>query len=96
MRRTRGMVAVLSCLVLCCWASLVLAQESLQPLVARVEAVGITVAGMERSVAFYTNVLAFEKVRTAKSPAAPTNTCRGSSDSACGWCACDWARSSST
>ena len=58
--RTRGTVIRLSGVVLCCWLSLASAQESQTSLVDRMEAVGMTVADMERSMAFYTNVLAFE------------------------------------
>jgi catechol 2,3-dioxygenase-like lactoylglutathione lyase family enzyme len=62
MRQIWGMVAVLSFLALCscglaCWA-----QESPNPAVEAVEAVGMTVGDMERSVAFYTSSLSFEKV----------------------------------
>jgi catechol 2,3-dioxygenase-like lactoylglutathione lyase family enzyme len=71
MRRTRGIIAVLSCLALCCWVSIALAQELLRPLVAGVEAVGMTVADLERSVAFYTNVLAFEKVSDVEVTGSP-------------------------
>src|SRR5262245_6957247 len=60
--RTRGTVVRLSGLILCGWLSLALAQESLTPLVERVEAVGLTVADMERSLAFYTDILAFQPV----------------------------------
>jgi catechol 2,3-dioxygenase-like lactoylglutathione lyase family enzyme len=77
MGRTRGVVAVLSCLVLCCWASLALAQESPQPLVAGVEAVGMTVADMERSVTFYTDVLAFEKVSDVEVSGSPYEHLQG-------------------
>jgi catechol 2,3-dioxygenase-like lactoylglutathione lyase family enzyme len=75
--RPRGIVAVLSCLVLCCWASITLAQESLTPLVAGVEAVGMTVADMERSVAFYTNVLTFEKVSDVEVTGSPYEHLQG-------------------
>jgi catechol 2,3-dioxygenase-like lactoylglutathione lyase family enzyme len=50
--------------VLGCWASTLdaMAQASQAPMVEAVVAVGMTVADMERSVAFYSTVLAFEKV----------------------------------
>lgn len=45
------------------WTSIALAQPSQAPgLVEAVEALGMTVADMERSVAFYCNVLSFEMV----------------------------------
>lgn len=62
MKQTRGMVAVLIFLVLCSWVSASQAQELPKPVVEAVEAVGMTVGDMERSVAFYTDVLSFEKV----------------------------------
>jgi catechol 2,3-dioxygenase-like lactoylglutathione lyase family enzyme len=69
--RTGGTVLRLSGLVLCGWLSLALAQESPIPLVDRVEAVGLTVADMERSLAFYTNVLAFQPVSDVEVTGAP-------------------------
>jgi catechol 2,3-dioxygenase-like lactoylglutathione lyase family enzyme len=50
---------VLGCLT---WLAGGLAQTPQDPLVEAVEAVGMTVADMERSVGFYSSVLAFEKV----------------------------------
>jgi catechol 2,3-dioxygenase-like lactoylglutathione lyase family enzyme len=50
---------VLGCLV---WISGALAKTPQDPAVEAVEAVGMTVADMERSVRFYSSVLAFEKV----------------------------------
>ena len=62
MVRIRVTVAVLICSVLCFWGSAPRAQQSLKPVVEAVAAVGMTVADMERSVAFYSNVLSFEKI----------------------------------
>jgi catechol 2,3-dioxygenase-like lactoylglutathione lyase family enzyme len=62
MRQTRGMVAVLIFFALGSWGSASRAQESPNPAVEAVEAVGMTVGDMERSVAFYASVLSFEKV----------------------------------
>jgi len=62
MKQTRGMVAVLISLVLCSWLSASLAQEVPKSVVEAVEAVGMTVGDMDRSVAFYADVLSFEKV----------------------------------
>ena len=50
---------VLGCFV---WISGALAKTPQDPAVEAVEAVGMTVADMERSVRFYSSVLAFEKV----------------------------------
>src|SRR5262245_4410057 len=60
--RTRGPMMRLSGLILCGWLSLALAQEPATLMIDRVEAVGLTVADLERSAAFYTNVLAFQPV----------------------------------
>jgi catechol 2,3-dioxygenase-like lactoylglutathione lyase family enzyme len=75
--RTRGPVIRLSGLILCCWLSLASAQESHKSLVDRVEAVGMTVADMERSVAFYTNVLAFEQVSDVEVTGSPYEHLQG-------------------
>jgi len=75
--RTRGPVIRLSGLILCCWLSLAAAQESHEWLVDRVEAVGMTVADMERSVAFYTNVLAFEQVSDVEVTGSPYEHLQG-------------------
>jgi catechol 2,3-dioxygenase-like lactoylglutathione lyase family enzyme len=53
---------VLMLLALASWRPTALAEQLAAPAVNAVEAVGMTVADIERSVAFYTTVLAFEKV----------------------------------
>lgn len=75
--RTRGMVVRLSCAALLGWLSLALAQESHEPLVEGVEAVGMTVANVERSVAFYTDVLTFEKVSDVEVTGSPYERLQG-------------------
>ena len=55
MKQTRGMVAVLISLVLCSCLSASLAQEMPKPVVEAVEAVGMTVGDMDRSIAFYSD-----------------------------------------
>lgn len=75
--RTWGTVIWLSGVVLCCWLSLASAQESQTSLVDRVEAVGMTVADMERSMAFYTNVLAFEPVSDVEVTGSPYEHLQG-------------------
>jgi catechol 2,3-dioxygenase-like lactoylglutathione lyase family enzyme len=67
----------LSGLILCGWLSLALAQESQPPLVDRVEAVGLTVADLARSVAFYTRVLTFEKVSDVEVTGSPYERLQG-------------------
>jgi catechol 2,3-dioxygenase-like lactoylglutathione lyase family enzyme len=49
-------------LALCSWLSVAFAQQTPGPGVDAVEAVGLTVADMERSIGFYSGVLPFEKV----------------------------------
>jgi catechol 2,3-dioxygenase-like lactoylglutathione lyase family enzyme len=49
-------------LALCSWLPIVFAQQTPGPGVDAVEAVGMTVADMERSIGFYSGVLSFEKV----------------------------------
>jgi catechol 2,3-dioxygenase-like lactoylglutathione lyase family enzyme len=75
--RTRGLVAILSWTVVCCWLSLGLAQESRPALVEGVDAVGMTVADMERSLAFYTGILAFEKVSDVEVSGSPYERLQG-------------------
>jgi catechol 2,3-dioxygenase-like lactoylglutathione lyase family enzyme len=62
MKRTPVLLVILLLLGVAAWTSVALAQPSHAPVVEAVEAVGLTVADMERSVAFYTTVLSFEKV----------------------------------
>jgi catechol 2,3-dioxygenase-like lactoylglutathione lyase family enzyme len=52
-------VVILGCYA---WIAGALAQTSQAPMIEAVEAVGMTVADMERSVRFYSSVLSFEKV----------------------------------
>jgi catechol 2,3-dioxygenase-like lactoylglutathione lyase family enzyme len=62
MKRTPVLLVILLLLGLSSWISVTLAQPSQAPVVEAVEAVGMTVADMERSSGFYANVLSFEKV----------------------------------
>ena len=62
MKRTPASLVILLWLGLFLWTSVALAQPSQAPVVKAVEAVGMTVADMERSIGFYANVLSFEKV----------------------------------
>lgn len=62
MKRTPVLLVILLLLGLASWTSVALTQPSQAPVVEAVEAVGMTVADMERSTAFYTTVLSFEKV----------------------------------
>src|SRR5262245_58860864 len=63
LKTTKTMLLLLLALLLGRGMPGVLAQPAQQSvLVAAVEAVGLTVADMDRSVTFYTNVLAFEPV----------------------------------
>jgi catechol 2,3-dioxygenase-like lactoylglutathione lyase family enzyme len=63
MQRTTSILPLLLALWLGWWTSMALAQPALQSvLVEAVDAVGITVADMDRSVAFYRNVLSFEPI----------------------------------
>ena len=55
----RVVLFVLGCYA---WATGALAQAPQAPMVEAVEAVGMTVADVERSVGFYSSVLSFEKV----------------------------------
>ena len=55
----RIVLFVLECYV---WATGAMAQAPQAPIVEAVEAVGMTVADVERSVGFYSNVLSFQKV----------------------------------
>jgi catechol 2,3-dioxygenase-like lactoylglutathione lyase family enzyme len=63
MQRTKTILPLLLALVLGWWTSMALAQPTPPSvLVEAVDAVGITVADMDRAVAFYRNVLSFEPV----------------------------------
>jgi catechol 2,3-dioxygenase-like lactoylglutathione lyase family enzyme len=62
MKRPSMLLIVLVVLGYYAWATGALAQASQAPLVEAVEAVGMTVADMERSVLFYSSVLSFEKI----------------------------------
>jgi hypothetical protein len=62
MRPIRFTLVVALLLALTSWLPAVLAQQSPLPVVAAVEAVGMTVADMDRSIAFYANVLSFETI----------------------------------
>jgi catechol 2,3-dioxygenase-like lactoylglutathione lyase family enzyme len=62
MKRTPVVLVILLALGLSLWTPISLAQPSQAPVVEAVEAVGMTVADMERSIGFYANVLSFEKV----------------------------------
>ena len=62
MKRPPVLLVILLLLGLSSWTSVALAQPSQAPVVEAVEAVGMTVADMERSSGFYANVLSFEKV----------------------------------
>jgi catechol 2,3-dioxygenase-like lactoylglutathione lyase family enzyme len=69
MKRTKTTLSLWLLLALSFWLSAARAQQSSTPdsglrtaLVTAVEAVGVTVADMDRSLEFYTKVLSFEKV----------------------------------
>jgi hypothetical protein len=62
MRRPAILLVVFVVLGCCTWIAGALAQTSQVPVVEAVEAVGMTVADMERSVRFYSSVLSFEKI----------------------------------
>jgi catechol 2,3-dioxygenase-like lactoylglutathione lyase family enzyme len=62
MKRARFIRVGLLLLALCSWLPVVFAQQTPGPGVDAVEAVGMTVADMERSIGFYSGVLSFEKV----------------------------------
>jgi catechol 2,3-dioxygenase-like lactoylglutathione lyase family enzyme len=62
MKRARFIRVGLLLSALCSWLSVALAQPTPGPGVEAVEAVGMTVADMERSMGFYSGVLSFEKV----------------------------------
>jgi 4-hydroxyphenylpyruvate dioxygenase-like putative hemolysin len=54
-----------------------------QPLLDRVDAVGMTVADLDRAVDFYSKVLTFEKVSDTEVAGRLTSTCKGSSGCGC-------------
>jgi catechol 2,3-dioxygenase-like lactoylglutathione lyase family enzyme len=56
------MLVIVLLLALTSWLPAALARQASHPVVAAVEAVGMTVADLDRSVVFYTNVLSFEKI----------------------------------
>jgi catechol 2,3-dioxygenase-like lactoylglutathione lyase family enzyme len=62
MKRTKKTLSLLLLLALSLWLPAARAQQSPTPVVQAVEAVGMTVADMDRSLEFYTKVLSFEKV----------------------------------
>jgi catechol-2,3-dioxygenase len=63
-----------------------------QGLVRAVGPIGMTVGNMERSIAFYSRVLDFEKVSDVELWGPTGSGCRESSGCACAWCACGSAR----
>jgi hypothetical protein len=62
MKRARFIRVGLLLLTLCSWLSVAFAQQTPAPGVDAVEAVGMTVADMERSIGFYSGILSFERV----------------------------------
>ena len=56
-------------------------------LVKSVDAVGMTVSDMDRSVEFFSKVLTFEKIFDVEVQAASTSNCKDCSGCACEWCA---------
>jgi hypothetical protein len=57
-------------------------------LIRAVGAVGMTVGNMERSIAFYSDVLGFEKISDVEVWGRTTSASKGSSDSGCASCGC--------
>src|SRR5262245_17643757 len=72
--RCRLLLFVLGCWV---WTPGALAQAPQAPMVEAVAAVGMTVADMERSVAFYSTVLAFDKVADVEVVGSPYEQLQG-------------------
>jgi hypothetical protein len=62
MQRTPAWLIIIVALACGAWAAIDIAQAPQAAVVEAVEAVGMTVADMERSVRFYTDVLSFDKV----------------------------------
>jgi hypothetical protein len=61
-------------------------------LVRAVHAVGMTVADMDRSIAFYGQVLGFEKISDVEAGGALTSGSRACSGSGSASCGCGWER----
>ncbi len=67
-----------------------------QSTITAVEAIGMTVSGMDGSIEFYTNVLTFHKISDVEVWGSEYEHLQGCLVCACAWCGCNSAMRSSS